>query len=188
MKLNDQTDDTELLAAIARKNEQAMKIFYQRHSGRTYHFLLRHLNNPVDASEVLNETMLEVWRNAGSFEGRSQVTSWLFSIARFRAIDAIRKQGREPEREDESAADDIACPVDDVVETTQEKAWVQRCMDKLKDGHRQVVYLTFYEGLAYSDIAEIMGLPAGTVKTRVMHAKTQLQRCLAGLWQLSQPA
>ena len=180
-------DDATLLARIARKDELAMKLFYDRHGGRVYHFLLRYLNNPVDASEVLNETMLEVWKVANSFEGRSQVTSWLFSIARFRAIDAVRRQGREPEQEDESAAEEIACPVGDAVEASQEKAWVQRCMEKLKDSHRQVVHLTFFEGLSYTEIAEVMGLPSGTVKTRMMHAKTQLQRCLDGLWQLTQP-
>jgi len=182
------TDDVTLLQQISNGSERAMQQFYERHSGRLHSFLLRTLNNPVDAAEVLNETMLEVWRKADTFEGRSQVTSWLFSIARFRAIDLVRKQGREPEREDESAADELACPVGDSLEASQDQAWVKRCMDKLKDGHRNVVYLAFYEGLSYGDIADIMQVPAGTIKTRMLHAKNQLQNCLAGLWQQSQPA
>lgn len=174
-------DDTQLLNNIAMQDEKAMEVFYRRHSTRLYAFILRHVNNANDANEVMNETMMEVWRKAETFEGRSQVTSWLFSIARFKAIDLLRRKGRrlDTEDEDENASDEESCSLLAGVESEEDKEHVKHCLEKLKNEQRHVVYLAFYEGLAYSDIAEIIAVPTGTVKTRMLHAKDALKRCLS---------
>lgn len=175
--------DAQLLQRIATGEQAALRLFYQRFHGPVYQFSLRTLNNPADAADVLNAVMLEVWQRAGSFAGQSQVRTWLFSIARNKSVDILRRK-RPSEAFDETMLDEGAddfCEHLAGLELQQQGAQVRQCLDKLKDSHRQVVYLTFFEELAYPEIAEVMGIPLGTVKTRMHHAKQQLLQCLGRL-------
>jgi len=106
---------------------------------------------PHEASDIVHETMLEVWRRADRFQGRSSLKSWMFSIARNKSIDKNRKLSR-------------LSYTDDVPEMA---------------AHRRMIHLAFYEDLSYREIAEIEGCPIGTVKTRILHAKKLLMRKLA---------
>ena len=176
--------DVQLLQRIAGGDQQALRQFYERFHGVVYQFSLRTLHNGADAAEVLNEVMLEVWRRAATFAGQAQVRTWLLSITRYKSIDLLRR--RRPSEtfdegllEEDSAGD--SCPASLAMELGQQGAQVRQCLDRLKDSHRQVVYLTFFEELSYPEIAEIMGIPNGTVKTRMLHARQQLQQCLRRL-------
>lgn len=176
--------DEQLLQRIAGGDQQALRQFYERFHGVVYQFSLRTLHNGADAAEVLNEVMLEVWRRAGTFAGQSQVRTWLLSITRYKSIDLLRRK-RPTELLDEASLEDEAagesCPASLAIELGQQGAQVRQCLDRLKEGHRQVVYLTFFEELSYPEIAEIMAIPNGTVKTRMLHAKQQLLQCLRRL-------
>jgi RNA polymerase sigma-70 factor (ECF subfamily) len=175
--------DSELLEQIAAGNQQALQQFYQRFSGVVYQFSMRTVANAADAAEVLNEVMLDVWRRADSFQGNSQVRTWLLSITRNKSVDLLRRK-RPAQSLDESdivEEGDDRCEPGFITGLKEQGAQVRSCMDKLKDTHRQVVYLTFFEELSYTDIAEIMAIPSGTVKTRMMHAKQQLLKCLQRL-------
>ena len=175
--------DEQLLQRIASGDQQALRQFYERFHGVVYQFALRTLNNGADAADVLNEVMLEVWRRAATFAGQSQVRTWLLSITRYKAIDLLRRK-RPSEPFDEALLEDEAadsCPARLALELGQQGAQVRQCLERLKDGHRQVVYLTFFEELSYPEIAEIMAIPHGTVKTRMLHAKQQLLQCLRRL-------
>lgn len=180
--MSDDTD-VQLLLRIAAGEQAALRQFYERFHGVVYQFSLRTLANGADAAEVLNEVMLEVWRRAASFEGQSLVRTWLLSITRNKSVDLLRRK-RPGESFDDSHLDGEAdghCPLSAGLALQQQGEQVRQCLDKLKDSHRQVVYLTFFEELSYPQIAAIMGIPGGTVKTRMMHAKQQLLQCLRRL-------
>ncbi|WP_101759119.1 RNA polymerase sigma factor [Oceanicoccus sp. KOV_DT_Chl] len=175
--------DEDLLADMANGKEQAMEQFYQRYSSVVYQFALKTLHNGADAAEVMNEVMLEVWRKADSFSGKSKVKTWLFSITHHKAVDAVRRKSRHDGQEEfqEETHDLPVCSLQDASSGVEDASKVESCMNQLKNAHRQVVYLTFFEGLAYPEIANILDIPAGTVKTRMMHAKKLLMNCLSRL-------
>ena len=171
-----------LLEKIAAGDEEALNRFYQDHSKRVYNFAYQRLSDAVDAAEVLNQVMMDVWHNAGRFEGRSKVTTWLLGITHHKVIDVLRKRGRNP---GEVLADD---PEDENTPTAmdlmlrkQDAVHVRACLQHLSDDHRQVVHMVFFEELPYSEIAQIMDCPEGTVKTRMFHAKQRLKQCLSKL-------
>ncbi|MBB1518765.1 sigma-70 family RNA polymerase sigma factor [Aquipseudomonas guryensis] len=176
--------DVQLLLRIAGQDQRALRQFYERFHGVVYQFSMRTVANAADAAEVLNEVMLEVWRRAASFQGQSQVRTWLLSITRHKSIDLLRRK-RPTELLDEASLDEgeeeASCPMSLAIELGQQGEQVRVCLDRLKDSHRQVVYLTFFEELSYPEIAEIMAIPNGTVKTRMLHAKQQLLQCLRRL-------
>jgi RNA polymerase sigma-70 factor, ECF subfamily len=180
--VKDETDE-QLLQRIAGGDQAALRVFYERFHGAVYQFSQRTLNNAADAADVLNLVMLEVWQKAGSFSGQSQVRTWLFSITRNKSVDLLRRK-RPSEPFDEAVLEGDAedfCEHFAGLLLEQQGAQVRQCLDRLKDSHRQVVYLTFFEDMAYPDVAEVMSIPLGTVKTRMLHAKQQLLQCLGRL-------
>jgi RNA polymerase sigma-70 factor (ECF subfamily) len=180
-RFTEPTDATELLAAIAAGSEQEFARFYDAYHSRVYAFVLRHLSDPYEASEILNETMLEVWRSAGRFEGRSQALTWVLGIAHHKALDAVRRRARGPAVElDESLPDEDAPNPPELVSAAQNANLLRRCLEKLSADHRLVVHLAFFDDLPYTEVARIVDCPVGTVKTRIFHAKRLLKRCLSG--------
>lgn len=178
--LAEPTDAAELLARIAEGDEAALSQFYRTYHARVYAFVLRRLSDPAEAAEILNEVMLEIWRKAGRFEGRSQALTWVLGIANNKALDALRRRGRrEVEELDESLPDEDAAPAAELLAAAQNAEFVRRCMEKLSDTHRLMVHLAFFEDLPYPDIARVANCPVGTVKTRVFHAKRLLKECLS---------
>lgn len=176
--------DNELLEDICSGNEKAMHEFYKRYSGIVYQFAFKTLLNGPDASEVMNEVMMEIWRKADSFSGKSKVRTWLLSITHNKAVDTVRRKSRHDGNEELDDDLDVAssCSLEDAQSGVENAKYIKQCMNNLNNSHRQVVYLTFFEGLSYPDIAGIMGIPAGTVKTRMMHAKKNLLNCLTRLF------
>jgi RNA polymerase sigma-70 factor (ECF subfamily) len=175
-------EDKNLLMGIISKDESSMESFYRKYASLVYNFSLRTVSNPADAAEVLNEVMLEVWRKAESFASKSTVKTWLLSITHHKAVDLLRKSLRH-EHEDEEAIQHSE-QVNDfdlqkISESSEDKHHVKVCISELSASHRHVVYLTFFEGLSYPEIANVLSVPAGTVKTRMMHAKKQLLLCLS---------
>lgn len=181
--MTEQTDN-ELLEAISSGSEKAMHEFYKRYSSIVYQFAFKTLLNGPDASEVMNEVMMEIWRKADSFSGKSKVRTWLLSITHNKAVDTVRKKSRHDGNQElnEETEMGASCSLDDAHSGLENSKHVKQCMNGLNNSHRQVVYLTFFEGLSYTDIAGVIEVPAGTVKTRMMHAKKNLMACLARLF------
>lgn len=182
----DEMEARECLRAIENKDQRAMERFYRHFSGAVFQFAMKTVNNPADASEISNAVFLEIWRKAGSFEGQSKCRTWLMSITHHKAVDLVRKKSKHDKVDDiddmvEQAEGEGMCSLVKAQENLQSKGHLAHCMGKLKEGHRQVVYLTFFEELPYPDIASVLSIPAGTVKTRMMHAKQLLMNCLASL-------
>ena len=176
-------DAKALIAAIARGDEKALADFYRQYHGQVQAFALKRLGDPVAAAEVVNEVMLEVWRHADRFQGRSRAMTWVLGIAHHKVLDQLRRRGRDAGNEtlDEQLADEDSSTGFSLLAALQDARAVRHCLDKLSDAHRTVVHLAFFEDLAYPEIARIVECPVGTVKTRMLHARKALRRCLRAL-------
>ena len=172
-----------LLERIAAGSEAALEAFYRLTHQRVYAFTLKRVGDPAVAADILNDVMLQVWHHAGRFEGRSRAMTWVLGIAHHKVMDALRRRGREDRHEelDDSIPDEDSAGGIDAVAGVEDASAVRRCLEKLSDAHRTVVHLAFFEDLSYAEIADIAGCPLGTVKTRMMHAKNALKRCLQAL-------
>ena len=175
----DENDARAWLAAIGEGDQRALERFYRAYHGAVYQFALRLVRNPADAAELVNEAMLEVWKAAATFRGGSRVKTWLLGIVNHRAIDLLRRKKRHVSEElDFEVADESTCSLPEALTDAQHAVHVRHCIGTLPERHRQVVHLTFFEQLAYPEIAQVLDVPAGTVKTRMMHAKSKLMHCL----------
>ncbi len=176
----DDRQDDELLTAIANQDMQALSEFYRRHQRRVYHFVLSKLNDPFTANDLLNDTMLEVWRSAGRFQGRAKVTTWLLGIAHHKVLDLWRQQGRRQSTElDETMIDESpGADVEALTRAVRDKERLAQCMARLSMEHREILHLVFFEELNYDEISQIIDIPEGTVKSRVHHAKKLIKQHL----------
>ncbi|MFC2082800.1 RNA polymerase sigma factor [Candidatus Bipolaricaulota bacterium] len=162
----------DLLAKVANKDSVAFQQLYDQFADRVYRYAFTILHNKHLAEEIAQETMVAVWKGADRFAGRSKASTWIFGIARNQAFTLLRKEKR---------AENVVVP--ELVQADPSKHIIQRervmtALDELSADHREVVYLTFYEGLSYGEIAGILEIPAGTVKSRMFHAKRKLAEVL----------
>lgn len=174
------TTDNDLIAAIARGDRNAMRALYGRHNVRVFRFVLRMVRNEATAEELVSDVFLDVWRLADRFEGRSQVSTWLLAIARNKAITSLRARATE-ELDDEAAnaiADDSEGQ-DIVLETKDRNALLRECLTRLSAAHREIIDLVYFHEKTVEEIAEIMSIPANTVKTRMFYARKRLAELLA---------
>jgi len=173
------TSDEELLERIAAGDGTAMRVLFSRHHLRLHRFVLRTVRDEAVAEDAVSDTFLDVWRQAGEFSGRSRVTTWLMSIARFKALSALRKRRESGLDEDWAAgiADEADTP--EVISQKLDKGTAIRlCMDRLSVEHREVLDLVYYHEASVEEVAEIVGIPEGTVKTRLFHARKKLAELL----------
>src|ERR1700726_1896964 len=132
--------DELLIGRIARGDRLAMQVLFARHHVRIYRFVLRLLRDEMAAEDVISEVFLDVWRQASRFEARSQVSTWLLAIARFKALSALRKRPEE-ELDDEKAAA-IEDTADDPEVTAQKKdksEALRKCLAELSPDHREII-------------------------------------------------
>ena len=174
-----QDEDRDLLVRIAHGNEAALEQLYHKYERRIYYFALSRLHDPHAAAGILNEVMMEVWRGAFRFQGKSRVGTWLLGITHHKVIDYFRKNGRHQAEELGDEPDVQGNSLEECITATQQLKWIRHCMDRLSDDHRQVAHLAFFEDLPYNEIAAILDCPQGTIKTRMFHAKRNLVHCLA---------
>ena len=172
-------DSTGLLPLIAKGDEAAFAEFYKKYEVRLFSFIKSKLNDPFEASDILNETFMEVWRKAGTFEGRSKESTWLFGIAYFKTMDKFRKNKpflMDNEELPKQATNDPSA-LSGLLDN-ENAEHIKHCMDKLKPPHLAVIKLAFFEDMSYGEIGEAIDCPANTVKTRVFYAKEALKNCL----------
>lgn len=172
------SDDQELLRRIAQSDQTAMRELYGRYHDPAFGFVMSRGADHAAAADVVHDTMLEVWRSASKYSGKSSVKSWMFAIARNKLVDRFRKSARL------SLTDNIPEPPDDapnpeaIAISLEEAERVRTCLEGLKEDHRTAIRLAFYEDLSYDEISEVEEVPVGTIKTRIFHAKKLLMRCL----------
>ena len=174
------TDDADLIRRIAALDQLALRTLIGRHQVRLFRFLMRLVRDEAMAEDLTNEVFMEVWRNAGRYEGRSQVGTWLLSIGRNRAISRLRK--RRELNWDEDAAAEIADDDDDPEVTLQKSdkaAALRRCLEGLSREHREIVDLVYYQEKSVIEVAQIVGIKENTVKTRLFYARKKLSELMA---------
>ena len=160
--------ETRLLAAVAAGERAAFEALYRAYQPRLTRFLGRMTRRPALVEEVLDDTMLVVWRHAGRFNGASKVSTWIFAIAYRTALKALQ-------RLDE--------PVEDGAAETRAATGpgpLRRALAALPAAQRAVVELTYFHDIGYREIAAIVDCPVDTVKTRMFHARRRLRALLAG--------
>ncbi len=172
-------EDVQVLSMIAGGDQQALAEFYNRYESRLYRFIKSKLPDYFEAADIINEVFLEVWHKAASFQQRSKVSTWLFSIAYFKTVDHLRKTRPDnlSAEQLESIEDDAPAALSGLIQQ-QTADQVHHCIETLKPDHQSVMQLTFFEELSYKEIAEIMQCPENTVKTRMFHAKQAMKKCL----------
>ena len=176
-----QPSDQALLESIAQGDKRAIRTLFARHRVRIYRFALRLLNDEAAADDVVSEVFLEVWRQAGKFEGRSQVSTWLLGIARNLALTMLRR--RSTEELDDTVAERIEDSADDpetVMRKAQQSAILAHCLTQLSPAHREIIDLVYYHEKSINDVAEIIGIPRNTVKTRLFYARNEIAKLLKG--------
>jgi len=170
--------DKELIVQVAKGDRKAMRILYDAYADGVYRFAKVWLSDPFDASDIMHETMMEVWKSAGKYGARSSVKTWIFSIAKNKSIDRNRKGKRTVLQDpDPNIADESPEPFA-ITQAFQDAKRVRACVEALSPAQRTAIHLAFYEDLSYREIAQMENCPTGTIKTRIMHAKKLLMRCL----------
>jgi RNA polymerase sigma-70 factor (ECF subfamily) len=170
-----ETSDEALIGLIADGDKRAMQALYARHSERLYRFIVRLTGNQTLAEDLMSEVFLDVWRHAEGFESKSQVSTWLLAIARYKALSALRR--RTDEHLDYHMAETIEDTSDDpetMVNTKDRNTIVQKCLTQLSPAHREVIDLMYYHEKSVDQVAKIVGAPAATVKTRMFYARTKM--------------
>jgi RNA polymerase sigma-70 factor (ECF subfamily) len=173
------SDDRQILHRIAGGDRQALTELYARHRQMLFRYLLQLTPDRGLAEELLQDTLVAVWKCARDFEGRSAVTTWLIGIARRQAHNTLRKKGLPlaglTELETMPAHDPE--PEDALLAGADREA-LATALGRLAAAHREVLVLTFAQELSYSEIAAALEIPLGTVKSRLNHAKRALRAAL----------
>lgn len=173
-------EEAALVARLRAGDRRAFELVYKAYHARLTRFLTNTLRRPHLVEEVLDDTMMVVWRRIDGFQGTSRLSTWIFGIGYRQALAALRKLDEpiEDDRSEDLASLDV---------TPEERSAAGRVRDALTaaiDGlsapHRAVVNLTYYQEFGYREIAEIMECPVDTVKTRMFHARRHLRQALGG--------
>ena len=168
------------LAAVARGEHAAFGAVYDQAAPAVLGIVRRVLRDPAQSEEVMQEVLLEVWRTAARFDpAAGSATAWIMTVAHRRAVDRVRSEQRAAERELRAATASIAYDdVTEAVETTLDQERVRRCLDGLTDLQRESVTLAYYGGYSYREVAQLLGVAVGTVKTRMRDGLIRLRDCL----------
>ena len=167
--------DNALMASITKGDKSAMQALFVRYRVQVYRFSLRLTNSQEAAEDLVSEVFLEAWRHAGKFEGRSKVSTWLLAIAHHLACSAKRR--RSTVELDDSMMETLEdCSDNPEVAThkRQQNAILAHCLTELSPAHREVIDLVYYHEKSISEVAEIVGCPQSTVKTRMHYARKEM--------------
>jgi RNA polymerase sigma-70 factor (ECF subfamily) len=172
---------SDLIRDMAQGQLTALEQFYDRYIQLVYNLVLRIVRNPADADEVVQRVFLQVWRNADRYDpSRGAPEAWLVTLARTRAIDALRAARRVGERIETRLTHDIADPGLGSAARLPERQRVTGALDELLPAQRELLELAYYDGLTQTEIAARTGLPLGTVKTRIRTGLERLREVLRG--------
>lgn len=183
--------DEDLLLRFRRGESEAFGVLLRRYERELYGYLHRYLGNSALAEDVFQNTFLQLYLKSGQYEPGRPVRPWLYTIATHQAIDALRRNGRhqavslEMVREESSGQGDVNGLVQllesrdsgpfDQLSQQEQRAQVRASVERLPDPYRQVLVLAYYQGLKYREIADILEIPVGTVKSRLHAALLKLQ-------------
>jgi RNA polymerase sigma-70 factor (ECF subfamily) len=169
------THDAALIERIALGDRNAMLVLFTGHQVRVFRFILRMIGDKTIAEDLTSEVFLDVWRQAGQFEGRSTVSTWMLAMARYKAL-AVRRRRTEDQLDEEvvEAIEDDGDDPEVAVQKKDRSEILRRCLGKLSADHREIVDLVYYHEKSVDEAAQILAIPENTVKTRLFHARKRL--------------
>lgn len=174
--------DEVLLRRIARGDERAFEELYDEVAGAVLGMVRRVVRDPAQSEEVTQEVMVEVWRRASRYDPeRGSVRTWVLTMAHGRAVDRVRSAQAASGREQKVGRREHHAPYDEVVEAAEDRLdrqQVRRCLESLTDLQRESVRLAYWGGYTQREVAELLGAPVGTVKTRLRDGLIRLRDCL----------
>ncbi|MGW4029680.1 sigma-70 family RNA polymerase sigma factor [Streptomyces sp. NPDC004838] len=175
-------DLQQLLGQVAQGDQEAFSRVYDAVCGPVLGLVRAVLRDPAQSEEVAQEVLIEVWRTAARFQpARGSAMTWVLTLAHRRAVDRVRSAQAATDRERRAALLDRTPAFDEVTEQVEarlEREQVRRCLGGLTELQRQSVTLAYYRGLAYREVAELLSVPLGTVKTRLRDGLIRLRDCL----------
>jgi RNA polymerase sigma-70 factor, ECF subfamily len=171
-----------LLARVARGDEAAFEQVYDQVADAVFGLVRRVVRDPAQSEEVTQEVLVEVWRTASRYEpARGSAMAWIMTMAHRRAVDRVRSEQAASDRQARAANREQVVVYDEVAEDVEarlDRERVRRCLDTLTDLQRQSVALAYYEGYTYREVAELLTVPLGTVKTRMRDGMIRMRDCL----------
>jgi RNA polymerase sigma-70 factor, ECF subfamily len=174
-------DLDELLGRVARGDQAAYEVVYDRLAGPVFGLICTVLRDPAQSEEVAQEVLLEIWRSADKFDrARGRAMTWAMTIAHRRAVDRVRSVAAEAHRDQESAAR-LSLTTDEVADQAVariERERVRRCLGALTDIQRESVLLAYYGGYTYPDVARLLNVAAATIKTRIRDGLLRMRDCM----------
>jgi RNA polymerase sigma factor (sigma-70 family) len=171
-----------LLRQIAAKNHHAFETLYRQYAPRLHRYFAKLLSQPELVEELLDDVMVVVWQNAVRYDDTAKPSTWIFGIAHFKALKARTRLHKTPtDPPVNPAAPTYAEAPEELLMYDGLQHELRRALERLSPEQRAVVELTFHEERSYQEIADIMGCPINTVKTRMWHARQYLKAALAEL-------
>ena len=173
--------DQDLIARCAAQDRAAFRALYAQWSGRLHGVAMRITRDPALAADATHDAFVQVWQQAGRYDAAlGEAGSWLMSLARYRALDLVRRRGREVLGHEATAdeADRSPDPLGQLVASTEGGA-LHRCLQTLTEQRRRLVVLAFVEGYSHSQLAAKLEMPIGTVKSWIRRSLIGLKECLA---------
>jgi RNA polymerase sigma-70 factor (ECF subfamily) len=181
------TSDEALIGRIATGDRLAMQVLYARHHVAIYRFVIRLVRHEWIAQDLISEVFLDIWRQAAKFESRSSVRSWMLAIARIKALSSLRRKPDESPSLD-SPLDAYELDAWRELEIDKERFEVlTKCLNKLPAEEREIIDLIYYQERSIEEVAEIVGVPVKTIRTRALSARKKLTKLVASSGLAIQP-
>jgi RNA polymerase sigma-70 factor, ECF subfamily len=178
-------DDAVLMRLIAHSKTEALSVLYDRYARLVYGLALQATGEPASAEEVTQDTFLRAWENAATYQSeKGKVSTWLASIARNRSIDLMRRKQARRENTQVSLDEPPSFTlqgnenVENEVDLRSKQRAVRRALAQLPEDQRKALALAYFRGMTHEQIAESLGQPLGTVKTRIRLGMQKLRLCL----------
>ena len=172
--------DEALVAAFVAGDQAAFTQLVERHSRRVYAICLRYFGNPTDAEDAAQEAFLALYRRASTFTGASQFSTWMYRVATNACNDLARKRARRPQTTAQDVSE-ILPDEEDLLARRELGMELSSALARLEAEYREPILLHDVVGLPYQDIADRLGLPVGTVKSRIHRGHAKLAAALSHL-------